>query len=129
MVHFSLHVCNISPVSAFGFWVGSGSVKKITDPRRCLAFIKYLFRSVAERRIYPAVDPLDTTSRITDPNVIGYEHYDVARGVQKLLHDYKSLQDIIAFLGTDELSEEDKLKVARARKINEIPLPAFPGII
>ena len=53
----------------------------------------------------------------------------VARGVQKLLQDYKSLQDIIAFLGMDELSEEDKLKVARARKINEIPLPAFPGII
>merc|ERR1712098_361445 len=74
-------------------------------------------RSVAERGIYPAVDPLDSTSRIMDPNVIGSEHYDIARGVQKILQDYKSLQDIIAILGMDELSEEDKLKVARARKI------------
>merc|ERR1711973_53916 len=76
-----------------------------------------LSRSVAERGIYPAVDPLDSTSRIMDPNVIGSEHYDIARGVQKILQDYKSLQDIIAILGMDELSEEDKLKVARARKI------------
>ncbi len=77
----------------------------------------YNSRSVAERGIYPAVDPLDSTSRIMDPNVIGHEHYGVARGVQKILQDYKSLQDIIAILGMDELSEEDKLKVARARKI------------
>merc|ERR1712033_65014 len=76
-----------------------------------------LSRGVAERGIYPAVDPLDSTSRIMDPNVIGHEHYGVARGVQKILQDYKSLQDIIAILGMDELSEEDKLKVARARKI------------
>ena len=76
-----------------------------------------IFRSVAERGIYPAVDPLDSTSRIMDPNVIGTEHYEIARGVQKILQDYKSLQDIIAILGMDELSEEDKLKVARARKI------------
>merc|ERR1719356_1626397 len=76
-----------------------------------------LSRSVAERGIYPAVDPLDSTSRIMDPNIIGAEHYGVARGVQKILQDYKSLQDIIAILGMDELSEEDKLKVARARKI------------
>merc|ERR1712033_156639 len=76
-----------------------------------------LSRSVAERGIYPAVDPLDSTSRIMDPNIIGTEHYEVARGVQKILQDYKSLQDIIAILGMDELSEEDKLKVARARKI------------
>merc|ERR1739842_236734 len=74
-------------------------------------------RGVAERGIYPAVDPLDSTSRIMDPNVIGAEHYGVARDVQKLLQDYKSLQDIIAILGMDELSEEDKVKVARARKI------------
>lgn len=67
--------------------------------------------------IYPAVDPLDSTSRIMDPNIIGTEHYSVARGVQKILQDYKSLQDIIAILGMDELSEEDKLTVARARKI------------
>merc|ERR1711902_288784 len=74
-------------------------------------------RGVAERGIYPAVDPLDSTSRIMDPNVIGAEHYGVARDVQKLLQDYKSLQDIIAILGMDELSEEDKIKVARARKV------------
>lgn len=67
--------------------------------------------------IYPAVDPLDSTSRIMDPNIIGAEHYNIARGVQKILQDYKSLQDIIAILGMDELSEEDKLTVARARKI------------
>merc|ERR1712117_272747 len=74
-------------------------------------------RGVAERGIYPAVDPLDSTSRIMDPNVIGAEHYGVARDVQKPLQDYKSLQDIIAILGMDELSEEDKIKVARARKV------------
>jgi len=94
----------------------------LTDPAPATTFAHLdattvLSRSVAERGIYPAVDPLDSTSRIMDPNVIGYEHYDVARGVQKLLQDYKSLQDIIAILGMDELSEEDKLKVARARKI------------
>ncbi|KFV83980.1 hypothetical protein N308_14795, partial [Struthio camelus australis] len=76
-----------------------------------------LSRAIAELGIYPAVDPLDSTSRIMDPNIVGPEHYDVARGVQKILQDYKSLQDIIAILGMDELSEEDKLTVARARKI------------
>merc|ERR1712141_527783 len=76
-----------------------------------------LSRAIAELGIYPAVDPLDSTSRIMDPNIIGHEHYKVARGVQKILQDYKSLQDIIAILGMDELSEEDKLTVARARKI------------
>merc|ERR1712222_117660 len=94
----------------------------LTDPAPATTFAHLdattvLSRSVAERGIYPAVDPLDSTSRIMDPNIIGYEHYDIARGVQKLLQDYKSLQDIIAILGMDELSEEDKLKVARARKI------------
>merc|ERR1712109_132139 len=86
----------------------------LTDPAPATTVLS---RSVAERGIYPAVDPLDSTSRIMDPNVIGSEHYDIARGVQKILQDYKSLQDIIAILGMDELSEEDKLKVARARKI------------
>nr|KAF6367634.1 ATP synthase F1 subunit beta [Myotis myotis] len=76
-----------------------------------------LSRAIAELGIYPAVDPLDSTSRIMDPNIVGNEHYDVARGVQKILQDYKSLQDIIAILGMDELSEEDKLTVSRARKI------------
>merc|ERR1712113_1099397 len=94
----------------------------LTDPAPATTFAHLdattvLSRSVAERGIYPAVDPLDSTSRIMDPNVIGGEHYEVARGVQKILQDYKSLQDIIAILGMDELSEEDKLKVARARKI------------
>merc|ERR1712024_2453 len=94
----------------------------LTDPAPATTFAHLdattvLSRSVAELGIYPAVDPLDSTSRIMDPNVIGAEHYGVARGVQKILQDYKSLQDIIAILGMDELSEEDKLKVARARKI------------
>merc|ERR1711983_522032 len=94
----------------------------LTDPAPATTFAHLdattvLSRSVAERGIYPAVDPLDSTSRIMDPNIIGGEHYEVARGVQKILQDYKSLQDIIAILGMDELSEEDKLKVARARKI------------
>merc|ERR1739845_59368 len=89
----------------------------LTDPAPATTYAHLdattvLSRSVAERGIYPAVDPLDSTSRIMDPNVIGHEHYGVARGVQKILQDYKSLQDIIAILGMDELSEEDKLKVA-----------------
>merc|ERR1712183_889203 len=76
-----------------------------------------LSRAIAEFGIYPAVDPLDSTSRIMDPNIIGAEHYQVARNIQKIIQDYKSLQDIIAILGMDELSEEDKLTVARARKV------------
>jgi F-type H+-transporting ATPase subunit beta len=74
-------------------------------------------RSIAEKGIYPAVDPLDSTSRMLDPMIVGEEHYEVARQVQETLQRYKSLQDIIAILGMDELSEEDKLTVARARKI------------
>jgi F-type H+-transporting ATPase subunit beta len=76
-----------------------------------------LSRQVAELGIYPAVDPLDSTSRQLDPLVVGQEHYDVARAVQGTLQRYKELKDIIAILGMDELSEEDKLIVARARKI------------
>jgi F-type H+-transporting ATPase subunit beta len=76
-----------------------------------------LSRQIAELGIYPAVDPLDSTSRMLDPRVVGDEHYQVARDVQRVLQTYKSLQDIIAILGMDELSEEDKLTVARARKI------------
>merc|ERR1712051_311773 len=96
----------------------------LTDPAPATTFAHLdattvLSRSVAERGIYPAVDPLDSTSRIMDPNIIGEEHYKIARGVQKILQDYKSLQDIIAILGMDELSEEDKLTVARARKIQK----------
>src|SRR5690554_693734 len=76
-----------------------------------------LSRDIASKGIYPAVDPLDSTSRQLDPLIIGQEHYDVARGVQMVLQRYKELKDIIAILGMDELSEEDKQAVARARKI------------
>ena len=76
-----------------------------------------LSRKIAELGIYPAVDPLDSTSRLLDPLVIGQEHYDVARGVQQVLQRYKDLQDIIAILGIDELSPADKVTVLRARKI------------
>ncbi|KAI1299344.1 ATP synthase subunit beta, mitochondrial [Halotydeus destructor] len=94
----------------------------LTDPAPATTFAHLdattvLSRGIAELGIYPAVDPLDSTSRIMDPNVVGHEHYGVARGVQKILQDYKSLQDIIAILGMDELSEEDKITVSRARKI------------
>ncbi|XP_067014910.2 ATP synthase subunit beta, mitochondrial-like [Anabrus simplex] len=96
----------------------------LTDPAPATTFAHLdattvLSRPIAELGIYPAVDPLDSTSRIMDPNIIGSEHYSVARGVQKILQDYKSLQDIIAILGMDELSEDDKLTVARARKIQK----------
>ena len=76
-------------------------------------------RRISELGIYPAVDPLDSTSRILDPQILGDEHYNVARGVQKVLQRYKDLQDIIAILGMDELSEEDKATVMRARKIQK----------
>lgn len=94
----------------------------LTDPAPATTFAHLdattvLSRQIAELGIYPAVDPLDSTSRILDPLVVGQEHYDVARGVQKVLQRYKDLQDIIAILGMDELDDEDKLTVARARKI------------
>jgi F-type H+-transporting ATPase subunit beta len=93
-----------------------------TDPAPSTTFAHMdgsiaLERSIAEKGIYPAVDPLASTSRILDPNVVGKEHYEVARGVQKVLQRYKDLQDIIAILGVDELSDEDKQIVARARRI------------
>ena len=78
-----------------------------------------LSRQIAELGIYPAVDPLDSTSRILDPNVVGQEHYDVARSVQFILQRYKNLQDIIAILGIEELSDEDKVVVGRARRIQK----------
>ncbi len=94
----------------------------LTDPAPATSFAHLdattvLSRSIAEKGIYPAVDPLDSTSRMLSPGVVGEEHYEVARKVQSTLQRYKSLQDIIAILGMDELSEEDKLVVARARKI------------
>ena len=94
----------------------------LTDPAPATTFAHLdattvLSRSISELGIFPAVDPLDSTSRILDPSVVGEEHYQVARGVQEVLQKYKSLQDIIAILGMDELSDEDRLTVARARKI------------
>ena len=94
----------------------------LTDPAPATTFAHLdattvLNRQIAELGIYPAVDPLDSTSRILDPNIVGREHYDTARGVQKVLQRYKELQDIIAILGMDELTDDDKLVVARARKI------------
>ncbi|ENY6720639.1 F0F1 ATP synthase subunit beta [Campylobacter jejuni] len=96
----------------------------LTDPAPATVFVHLdattvLNRAIAEKGIYPAVDPLDSTSRMLDPNIIGEEHYKVARGVQSVLQKYKDLQDIIAILGIDELSEEDKLVVERARKIEK----------
>ncbi len=96
----------------------------LTDPAPASVFAHLdsttvLNRSIAEKGIYPAVDPLDSTSRMLDPQILGDEHYDVARGVQSILQKYKDLQDIIAILGMDELSEEDKLTVERARKIEK----------
>jgi F-type H+-transporting ATPase subunit beta len=94
----------------------------LTDPAPAVSFAHLdattvLSRQIAELGIYPAVDPLDSTSTVLDPKIVGEKHYKVARQVQKILQGYKSLQDIIAILGMDELSEEDKLTVSRARKI------------
>ncbi len=94
----------------------------LTDPAPATTFAHLdattvLSRSISELGIYPAVDPLDSTSRILDPRVVGQEHFEVARGVQEILQRYKELQDIIAILGMDELSEDDKLVVNRARKV------------
>ncbi len=96
----------------------------LTDPAPATTFAHLdaqtvLSRDIASLGIYPAVDPLDSSSRMMDPRIVGDEHYSVARSVQKLLQDYKSLQDIIAILGMDELSEDDKLTVARARKVSK----------
>merc|ERR1719267_538747 len=102
----------------------------LTDPAPATTFahldaMTVLSRQIAELGIYPAVDPLDSTSRMLDPAIVGQHHYDIARKVQKVLQDYKSLQDIIAILGMDELSEEDKLTVARARKIARLMSQPF----
>merc|ERR1739844_778205 len=102
----------------------------LTDPAPATTFAHLdattvLSRAIAELGIYPAVDPLDSTSRMLDPRVIGDEHYEVARSTQKLLQDYKGLQDIIAILGMDELSEDDKLVVSRARKVQKFMSQPF----
>ena len=101
----------------------------LTDPAPATTFAHLdattvLSRAIVELGIYPAVDPLESTSRILDPQIVGEEHYQVARGVQEILQKYKELQDIIAILGMDELSEEDKLIVASARKIQRFLIPA-----
>ena len=114
----------------------------LTDPAPATTFAHLdattvLNRAIAEKGIYPAVDPLDSTSRILDPRIIGEDHYAVARGVQQTLQGYKNLQDIIAILGMDELSEEDKMTVARARKLERFlsqpfhvaeVFTGFPGV-
>ncbi|MCH8111922.1 MAG: F0F1 ATP synthase subunit beta, partial [Proteobacteria bacterium] len=115
----------------------------LTDPAPATSFAHLdattvLSRQIAELGIYPAVDPLDSTSRMLDARIIGEEHYNVAREVQRILQTYKSLQDIIAILGMDELSEDDKLAVARARKIQRFlsqpfhvaeVFTGFPGVL
>jgi F-type H+-transporting ATPase subunit beta len=115
----------------------------LTDPAPASTFAHLdattvLSRSISEKGIYPAVDPLDSTSRALEPRVVGEEHYAVARQVQEILQRYKSLQDIIAILGMDELSEEDKTTVARARKIERFlsqpfhvaeVFTGFPGVL
>jgi F-type H+-transporting ATPase subunit beta len=102
----------------------------LTDPAPATSFAHLdattvLSRNIAEKGIYPAVDPLDSTSRMLDPRIVGEEHYQVARKVQSILQKYKSLQDIIAILGMDELSEDDKMTVARARKIERFMSQPF----
>ena len=103
----------------------------LTDPAPATTFAHLdattvLSRQIAEKGIYPAVDPLDSTSRILDPVIVGEEHYSVARRVQEILQRYKDLQDIIAILGMDELSDEDKLVVNRARRIERVLIPTLP---
>merc|ERR1711916_379191 len=102
----------------------------LTDPAPATTFAHLdattvLSRQISELGIYPAVDPLDSTSRMLDVRIVGEEHYNVARATQKILQDYKGLQDIIAILGMDELSEDDKVVVARARKIQRFMSQPF----
>jgi F-type H+-transporting ATPase subunit beta len=102
----------------------------LTDPAPATSFAHLdattvLSRGIAEKGIYPAVDPLDSNSRMLDPRIVGEEHYAVARRVQEILQRYKALQDIIAILGMDELSEEDKIAVTRARKIERFMSQPF----
>ncbi len=105
----------------------------LTDPAPATTFAHLdaktvLSRAIVEQGIYPAVDPLESSSRVLDPQIVGEEHYQVARDVQSILQRYKELQDIIAILGMDELSEEDKVTVNRARKIQKfLSQPFFVG--
>ena len=102
----------------------------LTDPAPATTFTHLdattvLSRDIASKGIYPAVDPLDSTSRILSPDIVGKEHYEVAKGVQQVLQRYRELQDIIAIMGMDELSEEDKLAVYRARKVQNFLSQSF----
>ena len=102
----------------------------LTDPAPATTFTHLdattvLSRDIASQGIYPAVDPLDSTSRILSPEVVGQEHYEIARAVQKVLQRYKELQDIIAIMGMDELSEDDKRTVSRARKVQRFLSQSF----
>ena len=102
----------------------------LTDPAPATTFAHLdaktvLNRAISAKGIYPAVDPLDSTSRILDPQIVGEEHYEVARGVQQVLQEYKELQDIISILGMDELTDEQKLTVARARKVERFLSQSF----
>lgn len=102
----------------------------LTDPAPATTFTHLdattvLSREISSQGIYPAVDPLDSTSRILTPEIVGHEHYEVARAVQQVLQRYKELQDIIAIMGMDELSEEDKLTVSRARKVQRFLSQSF----
>ena len=102
----------------------------LTDPAPATTFTHLdattvLSRDIASKGIYPAVDPLDSTSRILSPDIVGKEHYEVAKGVQQVLQRYRELQDIIAIMGMDELSEEDKLTVYRARKVQNFLSQSF----
>src|SRR3546814_2803882 len=113
----STHEGSITSVQASDVPAGD-----VTDPAPATSFAHLdattvRSRAISELGIYPAVDPLDSTSRVLEPRTVGLEHYEVARAVQAILQKYKSLQDIIAILGMDELSEEDKLTVSRAGKI------------
>ena len=115
------------PISCQAIYVPADD---LTDPAPATTFAHLdattvLSRAIAELGIYPAVDPLDSTSRMLDPRVIGDEHYEIARSTQKILQDYKGLQDIIAILGMDELSEDDKLIVSRARKVQKFMSQPF----
>ena len=117
-----LHAEGFNPVIPPSELVSDVPADDLTDPAPATTFAHLdattvLDRSIVELGIYPAVDPLASTSRILDPRIVGEEHFKVARGVQEILQKYKELQDIIAILGMDELSEDDKLVVSRARKV------------
>ncbi len=121
------HFHRKAPYTPFSVYVPADD---LTDPAPLppslhLDATRYLSREISSQGIYPAVDPLDSTSRILSPDIVGTEHYETARAVQRVLQRYKELQDIIAIMGMDELSEEDKLTVSRARKVQRFLSQSF----